>query len=128
MAEAFARGAAPAGFTFQSAGVEAMGSDGLDLNGMLLRDRASSGHVIEVMKEVGVDISQAYIKRLTPEMVAVADTVIAILKPHAVPDFLGKSGKVTYWDIPDPDEQTLEFYRQTRDEVRGRVDSLLLNH
>ncbi len=111
--------------SIQSAGVEAMGSDGTDLNGILLKDRPSSKHAIEVMKEIDIDISGNYIKRLTPEMVEDADKIIAILKPETVPTFLRESEKVTYWGIPDPDEQTLEFYRKTREEVRKLVEKFI---
>jgi protein-tyrosine-phosphatase len=112
----------------QSAGVEAMGSDGTDLDGVLLKDRASSKYAIEAMKDLGVDISNKRIKRLTPLMVQNADKIIAILKPEAVPDFVKSSGDVTYWDIVDPDEQSLEFYKKTRDEVKEFVKKFIELH
>lgn len=121
MAEAIFKQRTDEKYLVQSAGVEAMGSEGKDLNGMLLKDRASSKHVIEVLKEIGIDISNNYIKRLSPEMVENADRIITILKPETVPDFLKGSGKVIYWNIVDPDEQTLEFHRQTRDEIKKRI-------
>jgi len=37
----------------ESAGTEAMGSDGTNLDGMLLKHRASSKHVIESLREIG---------------------------------------------------------------------------
>lgn len=128
MAEAILRQVTGGGYSVQSAGVEARGSEGKDLNGMLLKDRASSKHVIEVLKEIGIDISNNYIKRLTPEMVKNADKIIAILKPEAVPDFLKGNKKVTYWDIVDPDEQTLEFHRKTRDKVKKLVKEFVGNN
>ena len=107
-----------------SAGSEALGSDGVDLNGMVLKDRASSKYAIEVMKELGIDISNNIINRLTQEMVDEADKIIVILKPEEVPEFLSKKKNIIYWDIADPDEQTLEFYRQTRNKVNKFVDDL----
>lgn len=114
-------------YSVQSAGVEARGSEGMDLNGMLLKDRASSKHVIAVLKEIDIDISNNYIKRLTPEMVENADKIIVILRPEAVPDFLKGNEKMIYWDIVDPDEQTLEFHKKTRDEVKRLVEEFVKN-
>ncbi len=108
-----------------SAGVEAMGGDGTDLDGMLLRDRATSEHTISVLKEIGIDVSNNYIKRLTPLMVQDADKVVVILKPEAVPEFLRTSEKVVFWDIGDPDAQTLEFHVSTRDGIKKLVEELV---
>jgi protein-tyrosine-phosphatase len=127
MAEAILKQVTGGKYSVQSAGVEARGGEGEDLNGLLLKDRASSQHVIEVLTEIGLDISNNYIKRLTSEMVKNADKIIAILKPGAVPEFLKESKKVTYWDIADPDKQTLEFHRKIRDEVRKLVKEFVGN-
>ncbi|MBP9822126.1 MAG: hypothetical protein KBC81_01620 [Candidatus Pacebacteria bacterium] len=105
----------------ESAGIEAMGADGKDLNGMLLKDRASSKHVLESLEEIGIDVSNNFIKRLTPEMVENADKIVVIVKPETVPDFLKGNGKIIYWDITDPDEQTLEFHRQTLNKIKKLV-------
>ena len=109
----------------QSAGIEAMGSEGKDLNGMLLKDRESSKHVIESLKEIGIDISNNFIKRLTPEMVENADKIIILVKPETIPDFLKGNDKITYWNITDPDEQTLEFHKQTRDKIKKLVKEFI---
>ncbi len=111
----------------ESAGIEAMGSDGKDLDGMLLKDRASSKHVIEVMKEFGIDISNNYIKRLTPETVVNADKIIVMLSPEVVEKYFKDNKKVINWDIIDPDEQTLEFHRKTRDEIMNLVKGFIEN-
>jgi len=127
MAEAILKQATNDEHSVQSAGVEARGSEGKDLNGMLLKNRASSKHVIEVLKEIGIDISNNYIKRLTPKMVKNADKIIAILKPEAVPELLEENEKVIYWNVVDPDEQTLEFHRKTRDEIKRLVEEFVRN-
>ena len=105
-------------YATQSAGTEAMGSDGTNLEGMLLKNRASSKYVIESLREIGIDASNNTIKKLTPKMVAEADKIIVMVKPDQTSELLRKSDKVTYWDIADPDEQTLEYHRQTRDKIK----------
>ena len=109
----------------QSAGTEAMGSDGKDLDGMLLKDRNSSKHVIESMNEIGISISNNFIKRLTPEMVENADKIIVLVEPETVPGFLKDNEKVLYWNIIDPDEQTLGFHKQTRDQIKRLVEEFI---
>ena len=110
----------------QSAGTEAMGSDGTNLDGMLLKNRASSKHVIESLREIGIDASNNVIKKLTPKMVKDSDKIFVMVKQDKVPDMLKESGKVTYWDIADPDEQTLEYHRQTRDKIKKLVENITL--
>jgi arsenate reductase len=125
MAEALFRQLTNGEHLAQSAGIEAMGSDGKDLDGMLLKDRKSSKHVIESMKEIGIDISNNFIKRLTLEMVEHADKIIVIVKPETIPEFLKGNDKVIYWNITDPDEQTLEFHKQTRDQIKKLVEEFV---
>lgn len=125
MAEAFFNQMAGGKYIAESAGAEAMGSDGTDMNGMLLKDRASSAHTISTLKEIGIDISNNYIRRLTPEMVNNADKIVVILKPEAVPEYLKENEKVVYWDIEDPDAQTPDFHTQTRDKVKKLVEDLI---
>ncbi len=80
-----------------------------------------------MLKEIGIDVSKNYINRLTPGMMDEADKVVVILKPESVPEFVKESDKVVYWDIVDPDEQTLEFYRGTRDSIYKLVQELVAN-
>lgn len=124
IAEAILRHKTNGRFSAQSAGTEAMGSDGKDLDGMLLKDRASSQYAIECLKEIGIDASNHFIKRLSPSMIQNADKIFVLVKPSATPDFLKENPKVTYWDLEDPDEQDLEFYRKTRDEIIKLVENI----
>src|SRR3989344_8752630 len=125
IAEAIFRQLTNEKYLAQSAGTEAMGSDGKDLDGMLLKDRGSSKYVIESLKEIGIDVSNNFINRLNLEMVENADKIIVIVKPETLPDFLKGNKKITYWNIVDPDEQTLEFHRQTRDEINKLVEEFI---
>lgn len=128
MAEAFFKQLTNGKHPVQSAGIEAMGSDGTNLDGMLLKDRASSKYVVNSLQEVGIDVSNNRIKKLTPEMVVNATNIFILVKPETVPDFLKNSSNVAYWDIVDPDEQTLEFHRQTRDRIKELVKIFLIRN
>jgi len=122
MAEAIFRALAGDEHTVKSAGIDALGSDGTDLNGMLLKDRPSSKHVIECLREIGIDTSSHVIERLTPEMVENADKIFIMAKSETVPEFLKSSGKAVYWDIEDPDKQNLEMHKETRDKIKELIE------
>ena len=76
--------------------------------------------VIEVMREVGTDISHQKPKRLTSEMIKQADKVIAMgcgvdeVCPATFMD-------VDDWEIDDPRGEPLEKVREIRDKIKARV-------
>ena len=75
------------------------------------------------MKEVGVDITDARPKVLTPEAVRASDYVITMGCGDACPVFPGR----TYldWQLEDPAGKGVEAVRPIRDEIRNRVESLI---
>ncbi|MFM7014208.1 MAG: arsenate reductase ArsC [Actinomycetota bacterium] len=79
---------------------------------------------IEVMEEVGIDISNNSPKVLTDESVIASDYVITMGCGDACPFFPGK----TYldWPLRDPAGQGAEVVREIRDEIRSKVESLIL--
>jgi protein-tyrosine-phosphatase len=109
----------------QSAGIEALGDEGKNLDGMLLKDRDSSKYVIECLKEIGIDVSNSVIKKLTSEMVKNSDKIFIMVKSDTVPEFLKENSKVIYWDIEDPSGKTLENHRQTRDKIKELIEKIL---
>ena len=83
--------------------------------------------VVGVMRELGVDLSQAFPKPLTDEAVGEADVVVTMGCGDACPIFPGK--RYEDWTLDDPAGQDVETVRRIRDEidarVRGLVDELL---
>ncbi|MEO3827025.1 arsenate reductase ArsC [Actinomadura sp. B10D3] len=79
--------------------------------------------VVEVMAEIGVDVSAEYPKPLTDEMVAAADLVVTLGCGGACPILPG----VGYldWAVPDPAHQPLTELRRIRDELDLLVTDLL---
>lgn len=82
-------------------------------------------YVAPCMTEIGIDVSEKVSKRLTELMVTDADTIVVIGERNNWPQFLTNSGKVTFWDIIDPDIGEMELHRQVRDEIRTRVGNLI---
>ena len=78
--------------------------------------------VIEAMEEVGVDMSEAFPKPLTDEVVRAADVVITMGCGDACPIYPGK--RYEDWTLDDPAGQDLETVRRIRDEIDARVRKL----
>src|SRR5437868_9276320 len=79
--------------------------------------------VIEVMDELGVDMSEEFPKPLTDEVVAGADAVITMGCGDACPIYPGK--KYEDWKLDDPAGQDLDTVRRIRDEIDARVQQLI---
>jgi len=86
-----------------------------------------SKRAIEVMREVGIDISGEKPKPLTQEMVIKARRIITMgcLTRESCPVFLIKSNKVEDWKLPDPKGKSTEEFRRIRDEIERRVRRLI---
>jgi len=78
---------------------------------------------VEVMKEVGIDISNNQPKILTTESVKESDVVITMGCGDACPIFPGK--RYEDWQLEDPAGKDLETVRKIRDEIKSRIEALL---
>jgi arsenate reductase len=79
--------------------------------------------VVEVMKEVGIDLSGALPQRLTNELAQDADLLVTMGCGEACPFVPGLRRED--WPLEDPKSKPIERVRQIRDEIRGRVQLLL---
>jgi protein-tyrosine-phosphatase len=79
--------------------------------------------VVEAMREIGVDLSEAFPKPLTDEAVRAADVVITMGCGDACPIYSGK--RYEDWELDDPAGQDLEAVRRIRDEIDARVQRLV---
>lgn len=80
---------------------------------------------IDAMAEVGVDISAGEPKLLTADSVKQADVVITMGCGDACPIFPGK--RYEDWELDDPAGQPVEGVRPIRDEIRLRVEQLVMS-
>ena len=80
-------------------------------------------HVVEAMAEAGVDISKAFPKPLTDDVVRAADAVITMGCGDACPIYPGK--RYEDWELDDPAGQPVEVVRRIRDDIDLRVQALL---
>jgi protein-tyrosine-phosphatase len=79
--------------------------------------------VIEVMDELGLDLSQGFPRPLTDELVEATDVVVTMGCGDACPIYPGK--RYVDWQVDDPAGQDLATVRRIREEIRARVVSLL---
>lgn len=80
-------------------------------------------NTIEVMREVGIDISDHKPKLLTQKMVEQADIVITMGCGVEACPVIPKRSET--WDIEDPIGQPIEKFREVRDKIRKRVEELV---
>ena len=79
--------------------------------------------VVEVMHELGLDLSQEFPKPLTTESVQAADVVITMGCGDACPIFPGK--RYLDWELADPAGQDVDTVRRIRDDIDARIQDLL---
>ncbi|HEY8154108.1 MAG TPA: arsenate reductase ArsC [Myxococcota bacterium] len=79
--------------------------------------------VVEVMREVGIDLAGARPQLLTPELTARAALLITMGCGEACP--LVPSLLRADWPLPDPKGEPIERVREIRDEIRRRVAQLV---
>jgi arsenate reductase (thioredoxin) len=79
--------------------------------------------VVEAMAEVGVDLAGEFPKPLTDEAVRASDVVITMGCGDACPVYPAK--RYEDWTLDDPAGQDLETVRRIRDEIDGRVRTLV---
>ncbi len=79
--------------------------------------------VVEVMREIGVDVSGHTPQKLTTELAQTADVVVTMGCGDECPYIPGK--RYIDWELPDPKGRPVAEVRETRDEISRRVDALI---
>jgi arsenate reductase len=80
--------------------------------------------VVEAMVELGIDLSEAFPKPLTDEVVRAADVVVTMGCGDACPIYPGK--RYEDWAVGDPaDAASLDEVREIRADIDARVRRLL---
>ena len=79
--------------------------------------------VVEVMRELGIDLSARLPHRLERSDAEWADVVVTMGCGDACPVILGK--RYIDWDLEDPKDKGVERVREIRDDIAARVEQLL---
>jgi arsenate reductase len=80
--------------------------------------------VVEVMREVGVDLADRRPQKLTEELAARADLLVTMGCGEACPVVPGVEHED--WPVEDPRGRPIEHVRRIREEVEARVRALLV--
>ena len=78
--------------------------------------------VVEVMRELGVDLSGRRPRRLDRELAEWADVVVTMGCGDECPYVAGT--RYLDWDLPDPKGRPADEVRRIRDEIAARVERL----
>jgi arsenate reductase len=78
---------------------------------------------VQVMKEMGIDISRHKPKMITPEMVMEADKVVLMGCGRDACPLVPK--EVVDWQIEDPAGKDLRKFREVRDKIKRKVEALI---
>jgi arsenate reductase (thioredoxin) len=78
--------------------------------------------VVEVMQEIGIDLSTKKPQKLTTELAGRADVVVTMGCGDACPYIPGK--RYIDWDLPDPKGRPINDVRELRDEIDRRLTEL----
>jgi protein-tyrosine-phosphatase len=79
--------------------------------------------VVDVMGELGVDLSARRPQPLSRELAEAADVVVTMGCGDACPYIPGK--RYVDWDLPDPKGRPVDEVRATRDDIARRVEALV---
>ncbi len=79
--------------------------------------------VLEVMAELGIDLSGRIPQELTPDLAEWADVVVTMGCGDACPYIPGK--RYIDWELPDPKGRPISEVRATRDEIKRRITTLV---
>lgn len=79
--------------------------------------------VVEVMRELAVDLSDRRPQRLTSELAEQADVVVTMGCGDACPYIPGR--RYVDWELADPKDRPVEEVRATRDDIARRVEQLV---
>jgi arsenate reductase (thioredoxin) len=79
--------------------------------------------VVEVMNELGIDLSMRTPQKLTNELAEWADVVVTMGCGDACPYVPGK--RYLDWDLPDPKGRPVDEVRVLRDDIERRATELV---
>ena len=111
MAEGFFKNLAPKGFESQSAGTKPIDS----INPL----------AIEVMKEIGIDITKQKPKILSDEIIKKSYKIVNMgcMDKESCPALFVND--ISDWNIEDPKGKTINKVRKIRNEIKAKVEELV---
>ena len=108
---------------------DAAGTEVKEAGQTLLERKATSDSknffLLDVMNDIGYDLSDATRDQLIQDKLPLYDWVISMASPNVSPEWLLKAPNYIYWDVKDPRGQNYEITATVRDDVLQRVERLI---
>lgn len=82
--------------------------------------------VIQVMREIGINVSKQKIKKVSKKLLEKAEEIIVLCDKEKCPDIITVRKNVLYIKVDDPPDskKTLTVIRKMRDEINEIVENL----
>jgi arsenate reductase (thioredoxin) len=80
--------------------------------------------ICQIMAEEGIDVSHQKVKTIDEHFVDEFERIFVMCEKECCPDFLTNSNKITYWQIEDPYQMSLDDMRKIRDQIKVKVQSI----
>lgn len=108
-----------------SAGTRVISKEGESRHGQSLQDLPAAENVISSLRDKGINVAENTRTQLNPDMVEWADKIVVMAEPEAIPDYLAKSLKTTYWSVKDPKNTLLAEHQVILNQIEGLVKNFI---
>lgn len=88
-------------------------------------ERPDKSFVVDVMKEVGINIEQRVSTQLTKEVLSKYDLIINMAGKHYTPKWLSNAPNYVYWKVRDPMGRSRSITAGAREKVFKKVQELI---
>lgn len=84
-------------------------------------------NIVDVMKEVGIDISKAKVKYITKEMLQNSKLIVVMCKKSDCPIFVLNTKNIEFWKIDDPFYADIAKTKKIRNTIKQKVLKIIPN-
>ena len=82
-------------------------------------------HILKLMKAEGFDLTVKFRNQASEDMVDGADRVISFIPQDSAPDYLLGNSKISFWEVGDPVDMSVDQVRIVKDRIRQHVEDLV---
>jgi arsenate reductase (thioredoxin) len=80
--------------------------------------------VIEVMAEMGIDVSKQKVKTVNQEVVSWADRIVVMCDKSECPEYLLRSSEIEWWDVGDPHGTGRDNFKRIGKQIKQLVETV----
>jgi arsenate reductase len=103
--------------------LKSKGGSSIEVYSAGIEPKSVNPYAVQVMKEIGIDISSQRSKDVSAVIKNSFDWVITVCDNAKERCPIFPSARLIHWNLRDP--QTLDDFRQTREDLSSRIDELL---